>query len=145
MFGDVCTPEWLHDQLQMSSSTSGLDDVSEHNRVLLLDCRSLDEYMTCHVTGSIPVTVTSIMLRRLRNGGASVMSVIGGGEASRTLFAERWKSDRIVLYDNNCQLTLIANTNGSSSSTIMSTLLSRLKSDGCRVSYLQGQFNVHTK
>lgn len=140
MFGDVCTAEWLHDQLQVTSSSPGLDDVSGHSGVLVLDCRSVDEYMTCHVTGSLPVTVTSIMLRRLRSGSASVSAVIGGGDASRTMFIERWKSDRIVLYDNIdiYQSSLTSNVD-SASTTILSTLLTRLKSDGCRVAYLQGR------
>jgi Rhodanese-like domain len=142
MYGDVCTAEWLHDQLQVTSSNPGLDDVSGQCGVLVLDCRSVDEYTACHVTGSLPVTVTSIMLRRLRNGSASVSAVIGGGDASRTMFIERWKSDPIVLYDNidSCQSPPTGSVG--SNSTILSTLLTRLKSDGCRVACLQGRSEV---
>lgn len=142
MIGDVCTADWLHDRLQVtSSSTSGLDDVAAGG-LLVLDCRSVDEYAACHVTGSMPVTVPSIMLRRLRNGSASVASVIGGGDALRAAFVERWKSDCIVLYDNDASAHLPGPglEAGVDCCSILTTLMKRLKADGCRVYCLQGGF-----
>jgi len=124
---DMCSAQWLSDQLCCSSQSSVSD-------VLVLDCRSADEYSAAHVSGSLLVVVPSIMLRRLRTGSASVAAVVSDASARR-LFAERSTSSHVVLYD--------AGGDGASDS-VVEVLMSRLKQDGCCVSYLTGAYDYGT-
>lgn len=150
MVGESCTCEWLKERLV--SGGSGGDD----GGVLLLDCRSVDEYKTSHVQGSIHVTVPSIMMRRLRVGSVAVATVVGSNERKR--FTDRCKSDPVVLYDGGAgdaeapsskelptqqqqqELTVVPN---GTRSELVSVLMVRLRTDGCSVFYLQGQLPRH--
>jgi len=127
MIDDTCSAQWLCDQL--CSSTDAVDDV------LVLDCRSADEYADAHVAGSLPVVVPSIMLRRLRNGISNVAAVVSGDALARTLFTERYRTSHIVLYD--AAGDVIGSHDGAADSVVQ-VLMNRLKKDGCRVSYLLG-------
>lgn len=143
MVGESCTCEWLSERLVSSGGDDG---------VLLLDCRSVDEYKTSHVQGSIHVTVPSIVMRRLRVGSVAVATVVGSNERKR--FTDRWKSDPIVLYDGGAsdaeapssrehqhptqqqEVTVVPN---GTRSEVVSLLMVRLRTDGCSVYYLQGK------
>jgi len=130
---DTCSALWLCDQLS-NSSAAVHDDVDVlRSGVLVLDCRSADEYSVAHVVGSLPVVVPSIMLRRLRNGSVSVPAVLSNTSA-RSLFSDRCKTSHIVLYDAAGD---VVGSRGAGDS-VVEVLMNRLKKDGCRVSYLLG-------
>ena len=130
MFGDVCTVDWLGRRLlrrtsDESTSTTGTESAvteDEFISILVLDCRSPEEYTACHVIGSLCVVVPTIVLRRLmRSGGsfpvsaANAIGVIGTGEVPSSagdtgggisccgLFAildHCRRADLVVLYDD---------------------------------------------
>ena len=138
MIDDTCSAQWLCDQLSNSTAAVHDDvDVVRSAGVLVLDCRSADEYSAAHVSGSLPVVVPSIMLRRLRNGSASVASVVSDPTA-RSLFSDRCRASHIVLYDaTGGSGDVVGSHDGGDS--VVEVLLNRLKKDGCRVSYLLGR------
>ena len=116
---ESCGPERLSEQLE------------DGNPLLLLDCRSAQDYNTSHVVGAIHVAIPSLMLKRLKRGNISVASVISGNE-SRDRFDRHCKTDTIVVYDE-CTEDMNINSTG-----VVSLLIRRLKEDGCRVCLLQG-------
>jgi len=141
MIGDTCSAEWLCDQLR-NSSTAAVNHTVDVGRpaVLVLDCRSADDYSAAHVVGSLPVVVPSILLRRLRNGSANVAAVVSD-PSSRSLFTDCCRTSHIVLYDaagasGDAVGSGYLGSGGCDS--VVQVLMSRLKKDGCRVSYLLG-------
>jgi len=135
MIDDTCTARWLCDQLR--SAPAAVDVV--RSSVLVLDCRSADEYCAGHVAGSLQVVVPSITLRRLRNGSASVAAVISDPSA-RTLFNDRCRKSHIVLYDAAGDVVASDDVSGGGGDSVVQVLMNRLKKDGCRVSYLLGTY-----
>jgi len=136
MIDDTCSAQWLADQL-CSSLGDAVDAVK--SGVLVLDCRSADEYSAAHVAGSLPVVVPSITLRRLRNGSASVAAVVSDPSA-RSLFTERCRTSHVVLYDSAGDVVVGSHAvSGGGGDSVVEVLMNRLKKDGCRVSYLLGR------
>jgi len=141
--GDTCTGPWLSDQLANASIESADTHVLRSPRVLVLDCRSADEYSLSHVSGSLSVIVPSIMLRRLRNGSTNVAAVISDHSA-RALFTDHCRKSHIVLYDasgasGDALISRDGDVNDIGGDGVVPVLMNRLKSDGCRVSYLLGR------
>jgi len=123
---DTCTAQWLSDQLCLQD-----DETSSTPAVLVLDCRSSDAYSASHVAGSLLVVMPSIMLRRLRAGAGSVSAAVSDA-SSRSLFTARCHTSHLVLVDDcGASRNLTADS-------VVQVLMSRLKKDGCRVSYLLG-------
>jgi len=144
MFGESCSCEWLSETLQAARDTSEhrllLQEGRDGAGILLLDCRSADEYNASHVLGSILVTIPSILFRRLKNGNGSVSSVIASD--IRDSFTTRWKTSTVVLYDSTGTVAGTTTEGISvppSSGAVMSLLKSRLEKDGCQVRCLQGK------
>lgn len=129
MIDDTCSAQWLCDQLCSSTDAAG--------DVLVLDCRSADEYAAAHVAGSLPVVVPSIMLRRLRNGGASVAAVVSGDASARSHFTDRCQTSHIVLYDAAGD---VVGLRDGATDSVVQVLMNRLKKDGCSVNYLLGMY-----
>jgi dual specificity MAP kinase phosphatase len=119
--GEVCTPQWLGDQLESGSE------------ILVLDCRAPTDYQSLHVQGAIHVAIPTLMLRRLKKGNLSVSSVISCNEGKEK-FNSRWKAEPLVVYDD-CTTQFTAN-----STSVISLLMKKLREDGCCVSLLQGGF-----
>jgi len=136
MIDDTCSAQWLCDQLSKlpAAVRDGVDVL--RSGVLVLDCRSADEYSAGHVAGSLPVVVPPIILRRLRNGTASVATVVSDPSA-RSLFSDRCRTSHIVLYDANGGYSDVVGSCDAGDSVVQ-VLMTRLKKDGCRVSYLLG-------
>jgi len=137
---DTCTAQWLCDQLCTSPAAAAVGDDMDAvipMGILVLDCRSADDYSAAHVVGSLLVVVPSIMLRRLRSGGGSVAAVVSDPSA-RSLFTRRCLSSHVVLYDESGASAgdVVGSRDGGDS--VVEVLMNRLKKDGCRVSYLLG-------
>jgi len=134
MIEDTCTAEWLGDQLcNWHDTVAGDGDVNVvKSGLLVLDCRSADDYAAGHVAGSMPVVVPPILLRRLRNGSASVAAVVSDA-SSRSLFTDHCRTCHVVLYDTAGDAVM---TQAGASDSVIEVLINRLKQEGCRVSYL---------
>lgn len=117
-----CTPEWLAQQLET------LDTGDNSNSILVLDCRSPNDFNSSHISGAIHVALPTIMLRRLKNGTLPVASVIKDEK-----FSSLYKTGTLVLYDQD------SNSTSASSGTVIGLLLKKLKEDGCRVRLLEGK------
>jgi len=140
--GDTCTAQWLCDQL-CSTITVSDDDVKRPvDGLLVLDCRSAEDYATSHVSGSLPVVVPSILLRRLRTGSGSVAAIVSD-QSWRTLFTARYRTSQIVLYDDCGSSRDVHSATAAGPDSVVDVLMSRLKKDGCRVSYLLGTFSLY--
>jgi len=184
MIGDWCSADWLGrrlshrssaDEAAMSSTEIG-NTATCHDEfigVLVLDCRSPEEYSACHVIGSLCVTVPTIVLRRLmRCGGSFPMSaanaigVISDGDASTAggiggstcasgllgLVERCRRADLVILYDDGEGIDkcdggsetgdVLASGQRTSSTSVVNLLLSRLSTDRCRVSRLEGKISL---
>jgi dual specificity MAP kinase phosphatase len=117
-----CQAEWLSQQL---------DNGCE---LVILDCRSPDDYNASHIQGGIHVAIPTLMMRRRQKGNLSVCSVINSLE-SKEKFNKSWKTETLVVYDE-CTSDINANT-----TSVVSLLTRRLKEDGCRVCLLEGGFS----
>jgi len=133
---DTCTAQWLSDELCSSHA-----DTPDRGRVVVLDCRSADQYSAAHVVGSLLIVVPSIMLRRLRAGAGSVAAVVTGGAPARSLFTARARTSHVVLVDD-CGAAAAAESavGDGGGESVVEVLMNRLKQDGCRVSYLIGTY-----
>lgn len=119
------SPEWLQSELRASKS-----------ELIVLDCRSPQEYASGHVRGAANFSIPSIMLRRLAAGKIEITAAIKCGDLKNSLF---------VLYnDGGLPVTATAATkaatfNNCSTSDVVSVLYRRLKEDDCRVVFLKGE------
>ncbi len=123
----------INDTMTLSCQTDWLGQQLDNGKeLLILDCRSPNDYNTSHIQGAIHVAIPSLMMRRLKKGNLSVCSVINSPE-SREKFNKKWKTETLVVYDE-CTSDINANT-----TSVVSLLMRRLKEDGCRVCLLEGK------
>lgn len=115
------SPEWLQSELRASKS-----------ELIVLDCRSPQEYASGHVRGAANFSIPSIMLRRLAAGKIELTAAIKCGDLKNSLF---------VLYnDGGLPVTTTAATKAATlTSDVVSVLYRRLKEDDCRVVFLKGE------
>lgn len=64
---DLLGPEWLFGELRSQDGP---------NKLLILDCRAHSDFSDAHIRGSVPLTIPSIMLRRLAAGKVDLLSTI---------------------------------------------------------------------
>lgn len=153
MIGEICSVDWLGQRLLDTSCVdSSMSNETGNAKLLILDCRSPDEYSLSHVIGSLFVAIPSIVHRRLRNGrcpasaAINAIGVIGGGMSiDRGGCASGLveltdccrRSDRVVLYDSGVDGAENSAAAGSSAS-IIDVLLRLLTAERCSISRLEG-------
>lgn len=115
---------WLNEQLEMGN-----------DRLLLMDCRPQELYESSHIESAINVAIPGIMLRRLQKGNLPLRSLVSSSEEDRERFARRCGTDTVVLYDEHSR-DWNENTGGES---VLGLLLKRLKDEGCKAFYLEGE------
>lgn len=118
------TVAWLNEQLERGSE-----------RLLLMDCRAQELYESSHIESAISVALPGIMLRRLQKGNLPLRSLFSSSEEDRERFARRCGTDTVVLYDESSS-DWNENTSGE---TVLGLLLKRLKDEGCKAYYLEGE------
>lgn len=64
---DLVDPEWLFTELRSPDGP---------NKLLILDCRANCDFSDTHIRGSVPLTIPSIMLRRLAAGKVDLLATI---------------------------------------------------------------------
>lgn len=123
------TVAWLNEQLERGSG-----------RLLLMDCRAQELYESSHIESAISVALPGLMLRRLQKGNLPLRALFASGEEEREKFAHRCGTDTVVLYDESSSSSdWNENTAGHS---VLGLLLQRLKDDGCKAFYLEGEWRV---
>uniref|UniRef100_A0A0A9YYM7 protein-tyrosine-phosphatase n=1 Tax=Lygus hesperus TaxID=30085 RepID=A0A0A9YYM7_LYGHE len=112
------TKDWLYKELRGAAG-----------RLIILDCRSSNEFGDGHIRQAVNFSIPTIMLRRLGAGKIDLMSTIKSRDLKERL-AGTYKEQRFVLYDENA-----------GGSEVVNTLSRRLAQDGCDVVYLQDGFS----
>lgn len=112
--------EWLQSELRSGVASRDL---------IVLDCRSSQDYSTGHVRSAANFSIPSIMLRRLAAGKIELTAAI----KCRDL-----KNSQFVLYNDGQQVP-VSTKSPFNASDVISVLYRRLKEDDCRVAFLRGK------
>jgi len=127
---DLLGPEWLFGELRSQDGP---------NKLLILDCRAHSDFSDAHIRGSVPLTIPSIMLRRLAAGKVDLLSTI------RCLDL-RNRVEMFLCGDENRRGTfvLIGDTtdSGGHQGETLQVLTRRLKSSGGNVASLIGERSI---
>lgn len=115
---EFVSSEWVQTELR-----SGSKDL------IVLDCRSANDYLEAHIRSASNFSIPSIMLRRLATGKIEITAAIKCRDVKRSLF---------VLYNDGQQVPATTTTTFNASD-VVSVLHRRLKEDDCRVVYLKGE------
>nr|CAB3240222.1 DUSP6.9 dual specificity phosphatase [Phallusia mammillata] len=103
--------------------------------VLLLDCRSNEEYRHGHISGSHNIVLPQLMMRRLKANKLSLKSLVPPNfRQEKEAFLNKCTTYQVVLYDH---FTAELNNNDSS---MLSLLYNRMSNEGCKVFVLQGGY-----
>lgn len=126
---DICIgKDWLLQELR-----------SNPTRLIILDCRSSNEFGESHIRHAVNFSIPSIMLRRLAAGKIDLASTVKCKEL-KSKITNSYKESLFVIYSDLC-LTEQRNQGGNSpSETTMQVLTKRLQQDGCQVMCLEGEF-----
>lgn len=115
---DSVSNEWLLAKLR-----------SDLSFLVILDCRSSNEYGESHIRDAVNFSIPSIMLRRLATGKIDLMSTIKSRELKNKICGT-YRDNLFVLY-NDLDFQQY-------SDSVLNVLLRRLTQDGCRVVCLKG-------
>ncbi|EEB10532.1 dual specificity protein phosphatase, putative [Pediculus humanus corporis] len=118
------TKEWLLQQLR-----------SDSKQIIILDCRSTNEYGESHIRQAVNFSIPSIMLRRLSAGKIDLISTIKC-KGLKEKILEGYKRDLFVIYGDDLNDT----EKNNNTKEILHVLMKRLKQDGCKVVCLQEGF-----
>lgn len=122
---DFVSKEWLLDELRRDSNAK---------RLVILDCRSSNEYSELHIRDAVNFSIPSIMLRRLAAGKIELASTIKCRELKAKI-CSTYKENTFVLYNDCCTVQQHL------ADSIVSVLLRRLSQDGCHVVCLEDGFS----
>jgi len=116
--------------------------LSSSDNVLLLDCRSNDEYKKRHIVTSNNIVLPQLMMRRLKAGKLSLKSLLPhSSRHTKDAFLQKCSHFNVVIYDRNTSVFENAD-----SSSMIALLFKRIKKEGCKVSILRGGYdNFKTK
>ncbi|TMW50679.1 hypothetical protein DOY81_004247 [Sarcophaga bullata] len=167
---EFISKEWLQSELRTVSGTSSTSLRDDAKDLIILDCRSSNEFSECHIRSAVNFSIPSIMLRRLAAGKIDLLSTIKSPDLKERIQSS-YKVSLFVLYNemglqqpnsgssNNSTDSLMLNSQtanvidiitggsggggsnlGSSPDSTINVLHKRLKQDGCRVVALQDGF-----
>lgn len=123
--------EWLFQKLR-----------SDPSSLVILDCRSSNEYGESHIRHAVNFSIPSIMLRRLAGGKIDLMSTIKSRELKAKIMNAYKENDFVVYGDFNVTEQQVRPQQQPASFTASDTLnvlAKRLAQDGCRVNCLEGK------
>ncbi|XP_065215061.1 dual specificity protein phosphatase Mpk3 [Planococcus citri] len=115
--------EWLFEELLLDKT-----------RIVVLDCRSSNEYGESHIRHAVNFSIPSIMLRRLAAGKIDLLSTIRSRELKEKIM-NAYKDNIFVVYGD------MINDQRNSASDTIHVLMRRLLKDGCRAVCLRDGFN----
>ncbi|XP_061397517.1 dual specificity protein phosphatase Mpk3 [Musca vetustissima] len=150
---ELISKEWLQTKLRSISASSSLRDAKD---LIILDCRSSNEFSECHIRSAVNFSIPSIMLRRLAAGKIDLLSTIKSPDLKERIH-NGYKVSLFVLYNDvgvggggnaaDCPQSMDLSTSSSgpgvmgvSPDTTINVLHKRLKQDGCRVVSLRDGF-----
>ncbi|XP_017771816.1 PREDICTED: dual specificity protein phosphatase Mpk3-like [Nicrophorus vespilloides] len=121
---DFVSKDWLRGELRGGDS----------RRLVVLDCRSSNEFTESHIRDAVNFSIPSIMLRRLATGKIDLSSTIKCRQL-KTKICSTYKENLFILYNDLCRVQQHL------SDSVLGVLLKRLSQDGCRVVCLEDGFS----
>ena len=110
------------------------DDLYRNEDVLLLDCRSNDDYRLGNISGSFNIVLPQLMMRRLKANKLSLKSLVPPNfRQEKEAFLKKCLTYQVVLYD---QFTTELNNIDPS---LLFLLYNRMREEGCSVFVLKGK------
>lgn len=113
--------EWLLNELLLDKS-----------KIIVLDCRSSNEYGESHIRHAVNFSIPSIMLRRLAAGKIDLLSTIRCRELKEKIM-NAYKDNIFVVYGD-----MITDQRNFATNDTLHVLIRRLLKDGCQAVCLQG-------
>nr|NP_001071938.1 dual specificity phosphatase [Ciona intestinalis]BAE06384.1 dual specificity phosphatase [Ciona intestinalis] len=111
------------------------DKLYRNDEVLLLDCRSNDEYRHGHINGAHNIVLPQLMMRRLKANKLSLKSLVPPNfRQEKEAFLKKCTTSHVVVYDH---FTADLNNNDT---TMLALLYNRMKNEGCNVTVLKGGY-----
>ncbi|XP_065359172.1 dual specificity protein phosphatase Mpk3 [Calliphora vicina] len=93
---EFISKEWLQSELRTVSGCSSLRDAKD---LIILDCRSSNEFGECHIRSAVNFSIPSIMLRRLAAGKIDLLSTIKSPDLKERI-QNGYKVSLFVLYND---------------------------------------------
>lgn len=138
---ETVSKEWLQSELRAAGTAMGGD-------LIVLDCRSSNDYAESHVRSAVNFSIPTIMLRRLNAGKIDLTSTIKCRDLKSRILNGLNGDSQFVLYNDEGGATAMDCAGGSfpkstsnNNGDIINVLHRRLKEDGCRVAVLEGRLN----
>lgn len=126
---DICIgKDWLLQELR-----------SNPTRLIILDCRSSNEFGESHIRHAVNFSIPSIMLRRLAAGKIDLVSTVKCRDL-KSKITNAYKESLFVIYSDLCLTDQKSQSINSPSETTMQVLTKRLQQDGCQVMCLKGRW-----
>lgn len=126
---DICIgKDWLLQELR-----------SNPTRLIILDCRSSNEFGESHIRHAVNFSIPSIMLRRLAAGKIDLVSTVKCRDL-KSKITNAYKESLFVIYSDLCLTDQKSQSINSPSETTMQVLTKRLQQDGCQVMCLKGKW-----
>lgn len=126
---DICIgKDWLLQELR-----------SNPTRLIILDCRSSNEFGESHIRHAVNFSIPSIMLRRLAAGKIDLVSTVKCRDL-KSKITNAYKDSLFVIYSDLCLTDQKSQSINSPSETTMQVLTKRLQQDGCQVMCLKGKW-----
>lgn len=126
---DICIgKDWLLQELR-----------SNPTRLIILDCRSSNEFGESHIRHAVNFSIPSIMLRRLAAGKIDLVSTVKCRDL-KSKITNAYKDSLFVIYSDLCLTDQKSQSINSTSETTMQVLTKRLQQDGCQVMCLKGKW-----
>lgn len=147
---DAVSKEWLQSQLRAPTKS-----------LIVLDCRSSNEYLECHIRSAVNFSIPSLILKRLSTGKIDLMSTIKCRDLKQRI-QTAYTDSIFILYNEACMTTredaqssmIVAGSSSnialdqspaiqcdsSMEANTISILHRRLKQDGCNVYWLKGKY-----
>lgn len=126
---DICIgKDWLLQELR-----------SNPTRLIILDCRSSNEFGESHIRHAVNFSIPSIMLRRLAAGKIDLVSTVKCRDL-KSKITNAYKDSLFVIYSDLCLTDQKSQSINSPSDTTMQVLTKRLQQDGCQVMCLKGKW-----
>uniref|UniRef100_A0A1B6F2Q1 Dual specificity protein phosphatase n=2 Tax=Cuerna arida TaxID=1464854 RepID=A0A1B6F2Q1_9HEMI len=126
---DICIgKDWLLQELR-----------SNPTRLIIVDCRSSNEFGESHIRHAVNFSIPSIMLRRLAAGKIDLVSTVKCKDL-KSKITSAYKESLFVIYSDFCLAEQRNQGNNTPSETTMQVLTKRLQQDGCQVMCLEDGF-----
>jgi len=111
---EVVSKEWLRAELRKlnnfdtKSSTTTNESINNNDSIIILDCRTSNDYLINHIRNSVNFSIPTIMLRRLASGKIDIFQTIKNVELKKFII-ENYNKTIFILYNDNYKKLIINN------------------------------------